>query len=256
MGGRFAGRVALVTGGSRGIGRAVGLELAAGGADLVVVYRVQREAAEEVAKTARAAGVRALALQADVADAAAVGAAVRRTVEEFGTLDILVHAAGAEGVWKPLRDITDAEWTRYVEVDLHGAFHAVRAAVHHMHERRQGVIIAISSIAAQMCQARNVQGAATKAAVEALIRVVAREEGRYGIRANAVAVGLTDTDMARVAFERWGRETSRRVVGAIPLGRIGRPEEVARTVAFLASQEGAYITGKVIQVDGGQFIAG
>jgi 3-oxoacyl-[acyl-carrier protein] reductase len=93
-----------------------------------------------------------------------------------------------------------------------------------------------------------------KAGVEALVRVLAREEGRHGIRVNAVAVGLTDTDMGREALGLWGPERAERVVGAIPLGRIGRPEEVARMVAFLASQDGAYITGKIVQVDGGQFI--
>jgi len=118
-----------------------------------------------------------------------------------------------------------------------------------------GAIVAISSIAAQMCQARNVQGAAAKAGLEAIVRVVAREEGRHGIRANAVAIGLTDTDMGRVAFAEWGPETTARVIRGIPLRRIGTPEEVARVVCFLAGPDSAYITGKVLQVDGGQIIA-
>jgi len=141
-------------------------------------------------------------------------------------------------------------------VDLHGAFHVIHAALQVMHARRSGVIVAISSIAAQMCQARNAQGAAAKAGLEALVRVVAREEGRYGIRANAVAVGLTDTDMARTAQDQWGEESWKRVVSHIPAGRIGTPEEVANLVTFLASPEGAYVTGKVLQIDGGQFIGG
>jgi 3-oxoacyl-[acyl-carrier protein] reductase len=115
--------------------------------------------------------------------------------------------------------------------------------------------VAISSIAAQMCQPRNVQGAAAKAGLEAIVRVVAREEGRRGIRANAVAVGLTDTEMGRMALAEWGPETAERVIRGIPLRRIGTPEEVARVVCFLAGPDAAYITGKVLQVDGGQIIA-
>ncbi len=118
------------------------------------------------------------------------------------------------------------------------------------------MIVAISSIAAQMCQSSNAQGAAAKAGLEALVRVIAREEGRHGIRANAVAIGLTDTDQTAIAFERWGPQASKKVVAGIPLGRIARPEEIAEVVAFLAGEEGGYITGKVIQVDGGQIIAG
>ncbi|MGH7318360.1 MAG: SDR family NAD(P)-dependent oxidoreductase [Candidatus Rokuibacteriota bacterium] len=253
---RLKGRCALVTGGSRGIGRAVCLELAREGADVALVYRSREAAARETAEAIEAAGVRGLAIQADVADWDAVSRAIDWAVGELGKLDLLVHSAGAEGVWKPARELTAAEWSSYVGVDLNGAFNAIRAVLPHMHARREGVIVAISSIAAQMCQARNAQGAAAKAGLEALIRVVAREEGRHGIRANAVAVGLTETDMARTAFERWGPEATARVVGGIPAGRIGRPEEVARVVSFLASEDGAYITGKVIQVDGGQFIGG
>ncbi len=245
-----------MTGGSRGIGRAVCLELARAGADVALLYQTDVRAAEESAAAVRAAGVRAVTIQADVADAAAVEAGTEAAIRQLGRLDILVHSAGAPVAWKHVRELTPGEWARFMAVDLSGAFHAIRAVLGHMHGRRRGAIIAISSIAAQMCQARNALGAAAKAGLEALIRVVAREEGRHGIRANAVAVGLTDTDMARAAFREWGDESRERILRAIPAGRIGRPEEVARTVAFLASEDGAYITGKVIQVDGGQFIAG
>jgi len=125
-----------------------------------------------------------------------------------------------------------------------------------MHDRGYGVIVAISSIAAQMCQSRNSQGAAAKAGLEALIRVVAREEGRYGIRANVISIGLTDTDQARTAFKNWGEAATQKVLDGIPLRRIAKPQEVARLAAYLASADGSYITGKVIQLDGGQLIAG
>ncbi len=251
----FVGRKAIVTGGSRGIGRAVCLELARRGADVAFIYRDRDAEAEATAAQLRSLGAGALALKADLSDAVAVGAAVDRAAADFGRLDLLVPAAGAVGTWRETAELAVADWDRYLAVDLSGTFYAVRAALPHLRKAGGGAIVAISSIAAQMCQARNVQGAAAKAGVEAMVRVVAREEGRRGIRANVVAVGLTDTDMGRAAFAEWGPETTERIVRGIPLRRIGTPEEVARVVCFLAGPDGAYITGKVLQVDGGQIIA-
>ncbi len=251
----FAGKKALVTGGSRGIGRAVCLELARRGADVAFIYRSRDDEAEAAAASIRALGRRALALKTDLAQAAGVGAAVERAAAELGAIDVLVPAAGAMGAWHETAELSTDDWDRYLAVDLSGAFYAIRATLPHLRKAGGGAIVAISSIAAQMCQARNVQGAAAKAGLEAMVRVVAREEGRRGIRANAVAVGLTDTDMGRVAFAEWGPETTERVIRGIPLRRIGTPDEVARVVCFLAGPDGAYITGKVLQVDGGQIIA-
>jgi NAD(P)-dependent dehydrogenase (short-subunit alcohol dehydrogenase family) len=252
----FSGKRALVTGGSRGIGRAAALELARRGADVALLYRARDEDAAAVAAQIRALGRRALALRADLVDADAVAAAVARAANEFGGLDVLVQAGGATGVWHETAELAIADWDRYLAVDLSGAFYVIRTAIPHLRAAGGGAIVALSSIAAQMCQARNVQGAAAKAGVEALVRVVAREEGRRGIRANALAIGLTDTDMGRVAFAEWGPEVSERIVRGIPLRRIGTAEEVARVICFLAGPDGAYITGKVLQVDGGQIIAG
>ena len=251
----FESRKALVTGGSRGIGRAVCLELARRGADVTLIYRSRDAQAEETQAQVRALGRRALAVKCDLADARDVAAAVDRAAGELGSIDVLVQAAGAMGAWRETADLPVEDWDRYLAVDLSGAFYLIRAALPHLRRAGGGAIVAVSSIAAQMCQARNVQGAAAKAGLEAMVRVVAREEGRRGIRANAVAIGLTDTDMGRAAFAEWGPETSERVVRGIPLRRIGTPEEVARVVCFLAGPDGAYITGKVLQVDGGQIIA-
>lgn len=251
----FEGKKALITGGSRGIGRAVCIELARRGADVAFIYRSRDEEAEETAARVRAHGRQALPLKADLATSAETALAVDRAAAEFGRLDVFVQAAGAMGAWQEIADLPIEDWDRYLAVDLSGAFYAIRATLPHLRKAGGGAIVAISSIAAQMCQARNVQGAAAKAGLEAVIRVVAREEGRRGIRANAVAVGLTDTDMGRVAFAEWGPETTERVIRGIPLRRIGTPEEVARVVCFLAGPDGAYITGKVLQVDGGQIIA-
>jgi len=251
----FENKRALVTGGSRGIGRAICLELARRGADVAFIYHSRDAEAQATAADIGALGRRALALKADLADAAEVGAAVDRAAAEFGRLDVLVQAAGAMGAWRETAELSAEAWDRYLAVDLSGAFYVMRAALPHLRKAGGGAIVAISSIAAQMCQPRNVQGAAAKAGLEAMIRVVAREEGRRGIRANAVAVGLTDTEMGRVAFAQWGPETTERVIRGIPLRRIGTPEEVARVVCFLAGPDGGYITGKVLQVDGGQIIA-
>ena len=251
----FLNKKTLVTGGSRGIGRAVCIELARRGADVAFIYRNRDAEAEANAAQIRALGRQALPLKADLAQASAVGATVERAANELGRLDIMVQAAGAIGAWDETADLAIEKWDRYIAIDLSGAFYAIRAAIPHLRNAGGGAIVAISSIAAQMCQPRNVQGAAAKAGLEAMVRVVAREEARHGIRANAVAIGLTDTDMGRAAFAQWGPATSERVVRAIPLRRIGTPEEVARVVCFLAGPDAAYITGKVLQVDGGQIIA-
>src|SRR5580704_1928448 len=251
----FAGKKAVVTGGSRGIGRAVCLELARRGADVAFIYRTRDAEAEATAAAISALGRRVLPLKADLAQASAVGAAIDRAAAELGGLDVLVPAAGAMGSWRETAELSTDDWDRYVAVDLSGAFYAIRASLPHLRRAGAGAIVAVSSIAAQMCQPRNVQGAAAKAGLEAIVRVVAREEGKRGIRANAVAVGLTDTDMGRVAFAEWGPQTTERGIRGIPLGRIRTPEEGARVVCFLAGPDAAYITGKVLQVDGGQIIA-
>ncbi len=252
----FSNTCALVVGGSRGVGRAVTLALAKQGADIAFIYRASDAQAEEVSKSVRAEGRRALSIRADLADSLAVERAIGEAAEFLGGLDTLIHAAGAMGTWKSVADLSVEDWDRYLTVDLSGAFYTMHHALPHLRKGGKGSIVAVTSIAAQMCQARNVQGAAAKAGVEAMIRVIAKEEGKRGVRANAVAIGLTDTDMGQAAFSEWGPETSKRVIAGIPLGRIGTPDEVARAILFLAGDEGAYITGKVLQVDGGQFIAG
>jgi NAD(P)-dependent dehydrogenase (short-subunit alcohol dehydrogenase family) len=253
--GLFVGKRAFVTGGSGGIGRAVCTELARQGADVAFTYHSNKEAADETHHLIGVHARVALPLQSDLANPSNVATAVERVIDRFGRIDVLIHAAGAMGAWRETVALGLEEWDRYIAVDLSGAFYLLRAAVPHLRRSGDGRIVAVSSIAAQMCQARNAQGAAAKAGLEALIRVLAKEEARYGIRANAVAVGLTDTDMGRAAMAGWGEETSERIVRQIPLRRIGRPEEVARIVCFLAGPDGAYITGKVLQVDGGQIIA-
>jgi 3-oxoacyl-[acyl-carrier protein] reductase len=254
--GEFSNQAAVVTGGSRGVGRAIALELAARGAAVAIVYKSNEEKAKEVVAQVQARGNKCIAIAADVGNADTVEKMFSQAVDALGNIGIVAHSAGAPVEWANVRDQDPASWAAFIRNDLVGAFNVVREAVRHMHEQKRGVIAAVSSIAAQMCQARNSQGAAAKAGLEALIRVVAREEGRYGIRANAIAIGLTDTDQAREAFKSWGEENTKKVIAGIPLQRVGKPEEIARMVAYLAGEDGSYITGKVIQVDGGQIISG
>src|SRR5262249_27459966 len=176
--------------------------------------------ADAVAAQIRALGRKAVALKADLAQANAVGTAVARAAAELGGLDVVVPAAGAMVAWSETADLPTEEWDRYLAVDLSGAFYVIRAVLPHLRKAGGGAIVAVSSIAAQMCQPRNVQGAAAKAGLEAMVRVVAREEARRNIRANAVAIGLTDTDMGRDAFGQRGPETSGLGVRAIALRRI------------------------------------
>lgn len=250
------GRALLVTGGSRGVGRAIALAAAAKGADVALLYRSNAAEAEATAQRIRALGRHAVTVAADLADSAAVAAAVEDAAGALGRLDLLALAAGAMGQWATVCDLAVEDWDRYIQVDLNGSFYALHAALPHLRRAGGGAILAISSIAVQMCQARNVQGAAAKAGVEAMIRVVAKEEARHGIRANALAIGLTATDMAQVAFDRWGPETTERIVQSIPLRRIGTPEEVAELATLMLGPAFSYMTGKVLQLDGGQIIAG
>jgi NAD(P)-dependent dehydrogenase (short-subunit alcohol dehydrogenase family) len=246
---------ALITGASGGVGHAVAVELARRGYGVGLLYRSGQAAAEAAADAVRALGAPAFVRQCDLRDPQAVEAAVAETIRQLGSIDLLAHCAGAYSDWKSVRELTPEQWSDFLLSDLTGFFHVLSACVRHMHERKRGVIVAVSSIASQACQPKGAQAAASKAAIEALIRVVAKEEGRYGIRANAVAIGLTATAMGADAERRWGEEATRRHLASTPLGRMGRPEEIARAVAFFASDDASYITGKILQVDGGQIIA-
>ncbi|MBX3529403.1 MAG: SDR family oxidoreductase [Rhizobiaceae bacterium] len=247
---------ALVTGGARGIGRAVCVAIAPRHERVAIVYRGNEAAASEAAELVRAQGTAPLLIKADIADPAAAAAAVEEAAAAGGAgLDVLVHCAGAATTWKPVRDIAPAQWNDMIDVDLNGFFNVVSPALRIMHAAKRGAIVAVTSISARSASPRSAQSAAAKAGVEAMVRVIAREEGRYGIRANAVAAGLTNTDQGRDAMHHWGEEMTARVLAQAAIPRIGTAEEVAQVVAFLASPAASYVTGRVLAADGGQFIS-
>ena len=244
--GALTGKTALVTGGSRGIGRAIALRLAADGADVAVCAR-QVEAAEAVAGELQALGVRALARPADVASFAQAGALVEAVLAEWGRLDILVNNAGITRDNLLLR-MSEEEWDAVLDTNLKGAFNCCKAAARPMVKARSGRIINISSVVGLMGNAGQANYAASKAGLCGFTKSLARELASRNITANAVAPGLVpETGMTGELDEK----ALEKLMAQIPLGRPGLPEDVAHAVAFLASDQAAYITGQVLCVDGG-----
>ena len=240
-------RVALVTGSSRGIGRAVAAELAREGWAVCVNYIQHQQAAEDAVRAIRDAGGRAVAVQADVADGAAVAEMVRRAEPELGGhVSLLVNNAGVAGQAQ-FQDITDEMWDRYLAVNLGGARNTIRAVLPRMISEKAGCIVNISSIWGLRGASCEVAYACTKAAIIALTRSLAAELGPSHIRVNCVAPGVIDTDMVQVL----GRETLDDLAEQTPLGRLGTPEDIAHAVAFLASDRASFITGQVLTADGG-----
>lgn len=244
--GDLEGKVALVTGGSRGIGRAVAVRLAREGASVGINYRSNEEAARETCELVQQAGSRAALIRGDVGVAAEASAAVASTVEALGGLHVVVNNAGI-AVDQLVMRLTEEDWDRTVDTDLKGAFLITKAAMRPLLKQRWGRIINISSVAGLAGNAGLSAYAAAKAGLIGFTRSVAKEVATRGITANVVAPGWIATEMT----DRYSEDTRARMVAQVPMGRLGTPDEVASVVRFLAGEDASYVTGQTLVVDGG-----
>lgn len=238
------GKTALVTGASRGIGRAIALRLAEDGANVAVIYAGSADKAEAVVNEITALGVNAKAYRCNVADSAAANETVKAVTNDLGKIDILVNNAGITRDGLMLR-MKDEDFDAVLDTNLKGAFNMIRACYSGFIRKKSGRIINISSVSGIMGNAGQANYSASKAGVIGLTKSVARELASRGITCNAVAPGFIQTDMT----ENLGDNNP--LLNSIPLGRMGKPEDIAAAVAFLASDSAAYITGEVLKVDGG-----
>ena len=246
------GRVALVTGGSRGIGKAISMAMAEAGADVTVNYLSNEKAAEETVDEIRALGRKALTCKADVADLEAVKSMVGAAVEGLGKVDILVCNAGIIRRDSHVYEANVEEFREVIENHIMGAFNCVQAVLPNMREQPRGDIHLIGSTNAKMLPMGLTSYNVAKAGIEVMGRVLSKEEQRHGIRVNVVAPTTTETDMATGLLKRYGFSSFREVDQFLPLGRIAQPRDTGNLCAFLASEAGGHISGQVIYVDASQ----
>jgi 3-oxoacyl-(acyl-carrier-protein) reductase len=246
--GRLDGKVSLVTGGSRGIGRAIALQLARDGARVAVNYRSGEAEAHAVANEISKFGGRCLVLRADVSDARQARELVDRVIQECGRLDILVNNAGITRD-KSMRKMTDEDWTQVVNTNLNSCYYCTTAAMKPMSEQRYGRIINISSYVGQAGNFGQANYAASKGGIIAFTKTAAIELAKHNVTVNAIAPGFTLTDM----LAKVPPNVQEQIKSKIPMGRFGLPEEIAQAVAFLAA-EGDYITGQQININGGVYM--
>jgi len=246
------GRVALITGGGRGIGRAIALSLADGGADVAVVYRKDADAAATTVKEIEGLGRRARAYAADVGSVDDVEAMVGAVLADFGAIDILVNNAGVASRGRAVADTDATEVEFLLRTHAVGAHILCRAVLPSMRTRPRGDIVMISSVITRDAPPNGAPYAMAKAALEILAATLAKEERRHGIHVNVVAPGLVETDMGRrLAKATFGTDDMRALDASFPFGRVCAPEDVAGVVRFLVSPAAGYVTGEVLRVDGG-----
>jgi 3-oxoacyl-[acyl-carrier protein] reductase len=243
---RLKDQIALITGGSRGIGRGIARAFAAEGAKVAVVYRGSQEAADKLVTEIKAEGSTALAIQADVADAVSVRACVQRVEQELGPVSILVNNAGVIDDDLFVR-MKPESWNKVLQTNLGGVFNFCHEVAFGMMQRRSGRIINITSVVAEHVNMGQTNYAASKGAINSFTRALAVELAKRGVTVNAIAPGFIETDMSAAVRNKAGDK----IVKFIPMRRVGTPEDIARVAVFLASSDSAYVTGQVLTVDGG-----
>lgn len=244
--GRFVGKAAIVTGASRGIGREIALLLAKEGARVAVNYSGSKDKADEVVKQITDAGGEAFAIQADVSNTDSVKSLVDQTLEQFGSIDILVNNAGITKDNLLMR-MKEDEWDDVININLKGVFLCTKGVTRQMMRQRSGKIVNVASIVGVSGNPGQANYVAAKSGVIGFTKTVAQELASRNINVNAVAPGFITTDMTDALNE----EVKNQMLSMIPLGKLGNPEDVAKTVMFLLSDDAAYITGQTIHVDGG-----
>jgi len=251
---KLAGRVAVITGGSRGIGRAVSERLAEMGTHIVVNYANDQKAAQEVVDAAQGRGVDAISVQADIADLRGAEKLIDCTLARFKRVDILICNAG---IWEgaPIDEMTESLWDRAIEINLKGTWTVCRAAIPHMKRQRFGRIVIVSSTAGQRGEANYSNYAASKGGQIAFTKALSTELGPYGVNVNAVAPGWVDTDMSSAALSD-NSERRAAIAAEIPLGRIASAHDIAGPIVFLSSEWARHITGEILNVNGGSVLCG
>ncbi len=243
----FTGKTILITGGTRGIGKAAAVRLAGEGANVAIVYVSNEDRAKETVAEIQSGGGNAVAIRGDVANRDDVQRYVDETRKTFGPIDMLVHSAGISIV-EHATDVTWETWRKTIDVNLHGTFHAVYAVKDEMIARNFGRIVLLSSIAALRERENQVHYPASKAAVIAMTRCLAQAWAKHNIRINGICPGLIDTDMAYTLSP----ETHQHIVANTPMGRLGQPEEIANLIRFLVSEESSFMTGQTVVASGGR----
>jgi len=245
---RLEGKVAIVTGGSRGIGKQICLRLSREGAK-IAIFDIEEALLKEVAAQIKDIGSEVLPLGVDISNFEKVDRAVKKVIDRFERTDILVNNAGVNED-KLLLRMREEDWDKVLQVNLKGTFNCLRAVIRTMVKQREGRVINISSVIGLRGNIGQANYAASKAGIIGLTKSVAKEVGRYGITVNAIAPGFINTSMT----EKLQEKEKEKFISQIPAGRMGKPEEVANLVSFLASDEAGYITGEVIKIDGGMAI--
>ena len=248
--GKLDGKIALITGASRGIGRGIALAFAREGAHVAVNYRRDAAAADATVHAVEELGGRARAFQADVSEWPAVERMVGDVLQHFGHLDIVVANSGIASRVTTVWDLDVEHWHKVIGINLHGVFYTCKATAKHLVDRRQGAIILISSIGADVCGPMGAPYYVAKAGVNALTKSLAKECASAGVRVNCIAPGLVATDMGERMLKFYGEA----LVSGIPLGRPGHPDDIGKAAVYLASDDASFVTGKILRVDGGAWM--